>query len=180
MRFQRRAILPGVARPHRDAAKPETTQQVADRALRQAEAPRLLDLAGQIDTPPANHPVFGELRTGPHPSRHHRRLLRVELWRRTRCPLVGQAGKSHRVVAMHPIAQALPVHPAARCGLLPRAPVKHQRQRQHPTRRGRVPAVSRRPPKPGRVQLPTGDLNRFRHPIPHIFSTRDRIVQNLV
>ena len=81
MRFQRRGVLLGMQRPHRNPAKPETTQQVADRAFGQADAPLPLDLARQVDAPPANHPVFGELRTRPHPPGHHRRLLLVELRR---------------------------------------------------------------------------------------------------
>jgi hypothetical protein len=113
MRFQRFGVLLGVQRPHRNPAKAETAQQVADRAFGQADAQLLLDLARQIDPPPANHPVFGELRTCPYPPGHHRRLRLVELGRRTRRPLVGETGKPGRIVAVHPIAQALPVHPAA-------------------------------------------------------------------
>src|SRR5712691_6392459 len=81
---------------------------------------------------------------------------------------------------MPPIAQALPVHPAARRGLLAGAALKNQRQSQHPARRRGILAARRRPPQPGRIQLPTGDLNRSRHPIPHISTFRDRIEQNLV
>jgi hypothetical protein len=180
MRRQRCFILLGVARPHRNPAKPETTQQIADRALGQMHTPLFLDLAGQIDAPPANHPLFGELRTGPDPPRHHRRLRRIEFGRRTRRPLVGQTDKPPRIVAMHPIAQALPVHPAALRRLLPRAPVKHQRQGQHPARRRGILAIPRRPPKPGRIQFKTGDLNRSRHPIPHIYAPSDRIAQHQV
>jgi hypothetical protein len=64
MRLQRRAILLGVARPHRNPAKAEPAQQIPDRAFGEADAPLLLDLARQIDAPPANHPILGELRTG--------------------------------------------------------------------------------------------------------------------
>jgi hypothetical protein len=72
MRFQRRCILLGMQRPHRNPAEPETTQQLADRAFGQADAPLLLDLARQIDAPPANHPLFGELGTCPYPPGHYR------------------------------------------------------------------------------------------------------------
>ena len=180
MRVQRCFILLGVARSHRNPAKPETTQQIADRALSQMHAPFLLDLARQIDPPPTNDPVFGELRTGPYPPGHHHRLLLGELRCRTRRALVTETGKPQGIVAMHPIAQALPLHAAVRRRLLARAAVKNQRQSQHPPRCRGILAVSRCPSKPGRVQIATGDRNRFRHPIPHISAPRDRIEQHLV
>ena len=185
MRRQRRLVLLRMERASRNPAKPEAMQQLAHRALGQADAPLLRDLARQIDTPPANHPVFGELWTGPHPPRHHRGLLAGELCRRTRRALVAQTAKPPRIVAMHPSAQALPVHPTVCRGLPAGAALKHQRQSQHPPRRRRIPAARRCTPlhaaarrctpKPRRIQIPPRDLNCPSHPTPHISTYRDRI-----
>jgi len=86
MRLQRVAILLGVLRAHRDPAKPETIQQIADRAFGQRDAKLAINLGGQIDAPPANHPVFGKVRASADPPRHRRRLRRRQLRRRSRRP----------------------------------------------------------------------------------------------
>lgn len=72
MRLQRCGILIGVLWPYRYATKTETAQQIANRAFGQRYTELPLDLASQIDAPPANHPVFGKLRPGAHPLRHRR------------------------------------------------------------------------------------------------------------
>ena len=104
MRLQRFGALLGVERAHRDPAKPETAEQIADRAFGQIDAPLLRNLAGQIDAPPADHPVCGKLWTRLHPPGHYCRLLLTELWCRTRCPLVAEPGEPQGIVAVHPRA----------------------------------------------------------------------------
>ena len=154
-----------MTRPDRQAAEPETTQQIADRTLGQGHAPLVLDLARQIDPTPADHPIRARLRTRPHPAGHHR-LLGAQLGDRARHLLVRQTRQARRIVANHPVAQALPIHPAGRRRRMSRAPFQDQRQRQHPPRRSGIRAASRRPAPPDRIDIPSGDLNRSRHPIP--------------
>ena len=178
MRLQRVAILLGVLRAHRDPAKPETIQQIADRAFGQRDAKLAINLGGQIDAPPANHPVFGKVRASADPPRHRRRLRRRQLRRRSRRPLVRQPRQAFAIVAMHPIAQGLPVHAAARRGPLARDPFKHQRQRQHPPRRCGILAARRRPPQSRRIQTQPGDRHRAHDPTPYL-PTRDRIKQHV-
>ena len=168
MRLQRCGILIGVLRADRYPAKAETAQQIADRAFGQRHAELPLDLGGQIDASPANHPVFGKLRAGADPLRHRRRLRRRQLRRRSRRPLVRQARQSFGIVAMHPIAQRLPVHAATRRRLLARGALNHQRQRQHPPRRRGILAARRRPSKSHRVQIRTGHRNRNHHRSPYL------------
>jgi len=180
MRLLRRGILLGVARPDRQAAEPQTTQQIADRTFGQVHAPLCFDLARQIDPTPAHHPIRARLRTRPHPARHHRRPLGAQLGDRAWRLLVRQTRQARRIVANHPVAQALPIHPAGRRRLMSRAPFQDQRQRQHPPRRRGIRAVSRRPAQPDRIKIASGDLNRSRHPIPQICPRDDRILQNLV
>lgn len=180
MRLLLRGVLLGVARPDRDTAEPETTQQIADRTFGQVHAPLCLDLVRQIDPTPANHPVLAQFRTRLHPASHDRRPLGAQLWRRARRPPVRQTRQARRIVANHPVAQALPIHPAGHSRRLSRASFQDQRQRQHPTCRIAIRTASRCAAKPDRIQIATGDLNCFSHSTPHICRSGYRIAQNLV
>ena len=75
---------------------------------------------------------------------------------------VKQAGHTHGIVAMHPVAQRLPVHPTLPRGRLPALAFHHKRQRQHPTRGSRISSTSRLPPQIRRRVLRSRDRHRHR------------------
>ena len=77
---------------------------------------------------------------------------------------VREPGQPIGVVAVHPVPERLPVHPAGLRRSLPVDAFQHQRQRQHPPRRLRVPAPPRRRPQLRCRQLLPRDRNRRRHP----------------
>ncbi len=171
MRRECCGILLGVLRADRYPAKAKAMQEIADRTFGQRDAKLPLDLAGQIDASPANHLVVGEVRAGADPLCHRRRLLRRQLRRRSRRPPVRQPRQSFGIIAMHPIAQRLPVHAAVRRRLLARGAVKHQRQCQHPACRRGILAARRRPPKSRRIQIQTDDRDRAHHRSPYLPQT---------
>ena len=165
-------------RTDRDPAKAEAMQQIADRAFGQRYPEFPLDFGRQVDAPPANHPIFGEVRAGPHPLPQHCRLCRRQLPTGAGRSSVRQTRQPFCVVAVHPIAQGLPVHTATLRSLFARTAVKHQRQRQHPPGRRGILTPRRRPPQPRCIQIRPGDRYRA-HLDPHICSQADRIRQHL-
>src|SRR5208282_6605648 len=102
-----------VARAHRQTPETQAAQQLADAALMQLDIELARDLLAQIDHSPTDNTVDPLVRTGAHPLRHRRLLLYRQLRRRTAAMrAVEQAGQAFGVVAMHPVAQRLPIHPA--------------------------------------------------------------------
>ena len=108
------AVLFGTARAHRHTPEVETAEQLADRPLGQPDPVALRDLARQIDPPPAHHAMLRKARALPNQFSHLPRLLsrktRPRAWSRS----VGKSRQALRIVAVNPIAQGLPIHPAGR------------------------------------------------------------------
>jgi hypothetical protein len=122
-------------RTHRQAPERQLVQQLADRALVQRDAKVLLDPLLEIDAPPAHHAVALQIGAFLHPGLNRGLLLRRQARQRAVAPrLVGQAIQAAGIVAMHPVAQRLAIHRAGLCRLRARAPLQHQRDRQHPAR----------------------------------------------
>ena len=86
-----------------------------------------------------------------------------ELPRPRRRPPVRKPGEPLGVVAMHPVPQRLAVHPAGPRRAGPVRALQHQRQRQHPARRPRIPRPARLRPQLRRRQISPRHLDR-RHP----------------
>ena len=111
MRLLRRNVLRRMLRAHRYARKLQPCHKLADCALVQTHVEFSLDLTAQIHQPPAHHLVPLQIWTLPHPLRHLRFLLDGQLarWCAGILP-VHQASEAQLVVAMHPVAQCLPIH----------------------------------------------------------------------
>ena len=155
-----RAVLLRTARPHRHAPEAETAQQVANRPLGERDPVALRDHARQVDPPPPHHAVLRKAGALPHQLSHFPHLFRRQTRPRSRSRSVRKPRHALRVVAVHPIAQGLPVHPARRRSLAPRLAFHHQCQRQHPTRRIGVLRARRRSPQLRRRQFRPSNRNR--------------------
>jgi len=104
----------------------------------QIDAKAPLDLIAQIDAPPANDLVERGVGAGLDQRRHFRALRRAQLSPGAAAMTVAQPGQTLLIVAMHPVAQRLAVHPAAsrRAGSI--LTFKNQRERQNTSRRRSV------------------------------------------
>src|SRR6185503_12578020 len=172
-RLLRRLVRLRVPRPDRDAAEAEPAQDLADRALVQPDREAGLDQGLQVDPAPAHHAVP----VGVRPPLHDGFQLGLLPGREPRprpgpAPVV-EAREALLVVAVHPVPERLPVHAGRPRRLLPRGPLQHQRQGEHPPRRPRVPASARLPSQLDRARLLPRD--RHRHgPSPPIGYTADQ------
>jgi hypothetical protein len=100
------------------------------------------DLIAQVHQPPAYHFMLFQPRTFADPLANRRLLLRRQLARRgTGFWMVLQAVQPVIVVAMHPVAQCLPIHPGGSRRLDSSVTLQHQSERKHPPRRCRVLAA---------------------------------------
>jgi hypothetical protein len=151
-----------VLRTHGQAPEAQPAQQLAHRALVQPWPEAAFDAVAQVDTaPPHQASLLGRLRSRFDPALHLRLLRRRQARLRTGTARpVGKARDAIGVVAVRPIAQGLPIHAALGSRLAPRPALQHQRDRQHPPRRLRIPRPRRFPPKVRRRQLGPGDRHR--------------------
>jgi hypothetical protein len=160
MRLDRGRILGRVARPNRNMAKAEPYEQGAHAALGQAYAVARLDHLRQVDPPPADHPVLGQLGTGTDEGGNLDLLLSRQTRLGTRRFAVGQARQPFIVVSMHPIAERLPVHAATLRRLRAAVAFQNQRNSQHATGRTSILRPRRRLPQPRRVVVRSNNRNR--------------------
>jgi len=92
-------------------AEAHRLQHPADAAFVQEHKKPIQDTAPEVQQAPTHHTVFYEARTLADPGRQLFFLLPVQLGlRTTRMRLVRQTGHTVFIVAMHPIAQRLPIH----------------------------------------------------------------------
>jgi hypothetical protein len=155
-------ILLRMARTHRDVREVQPRQQLAHRAFVQLHAELPSDLVAQVDAAPANDLVL-RCRPPAHPLRHRRLLLKRQLARRPAAlGCIVQTRKPALIVAMHPIAQRLPIHACSACRFAPPVAFHHQGKREHPTRRRCVLTTPRRRTKTGCIQLRPCDRHRHR------------------
>src|SRR4051812_43108160 len=147
-------------------------QHLADRALAQPDREAGLDQGLQVDAPPAHHAVPVRVRPLLHGGHQLGLLPGREARLAPRPGPVAEAGEAFGVVAVHPVAQGLPVHAGRPRRLLARGPLQHQRQGEHPPRRPRVPAPRRLAPQLAGARLVPGD--RDRHPRPPVSASNHR------
>ena len=171
-RLLRRLVRLRVPRPDRHAAEAEPAQHLADRALVQPDREAGLDQRLEVDPAPAHHAVPVRVRPPLHGGRQLGLLLGREPRPAPRPGPVAQAGEALGVVAVHPVAQGLPVHAGRPRRFLARGPLQHQRQGEHPPRRPRVPAPRRLAPQVAGARLVPGD--RDRHPRPPVSASDHR------
>ena len=161
-------------RAHRQPDKAERLQLLADRALVHHHAEPRLDHTLQIDAAPAHDAVLLRVRALLDQFGKRRQIARAQPARRTRIVAVRQAQKPLGIVAMHPIAQRLPIHPAGLGRRLAINPLQDQRQRQHPARRTRVGRLPRRQTQFRRRQICPRDRDR-RHFKPPSLQQQHRV-----
>lgn len=154
-----------MTRAHRHAREVQPGHQLADGALVQLHAELPVDRVAQVDQTPADDMVLFQRRALADPIGHGCLLLWRQLARwRAGVGQVLQTVQSTVVVAVHPIAQGLPVHARRLRRRSPGGAFKHEGQRQHATRCRRVLASRRRRPQPRRIQIVTRDRNRHLKP----------------
>src|SRR5689334_3913273 len=171
-RLLRRLVGLRVPGPDRHAGEAEPAQDLADRALAQPDREAGLDQRLEVDPAPPHHAVPVRVRPPLHGGHQLGLLLGRETRLAPRPGPVAQAGEALRVVAVHPVAQGLPVHAGRPRRFLARGPLQHQRQGEHPPRRPRVPAPRHLAPQLAGARLAPGD--RDRHPRPPVSASNHR------
>ena len=117
-------------RTHRELAVAKLVQQLANTALVQLDAERACDTLLEIDTPEPHHAVFSQGGALLYPARNAALLNPAQASRAaTACP-IGKPLQPRLVVAVHPVAQGLPVHAAGSRSVLAARPVQYQRNSQ--------------------------------------------------
>jgi hypothetical protein len=110
-------------------------QYLSNRMLMQTDAKAPLDLIAQVDASPANDFMTRGVGAGLDQRRHLRALRWGQLSPATAAMTVAQPRQTFSIVAMHPIAQCLTVHPAESRRARAIMPFKNERKRQDPPRR---------------------------------------------
>jgi hypothetical protein len=119
----------------RSDRKPHIAQGLellANCAFVQPDPEHLLDPPFEIDASPPNYAVFFRIGTFLDKSGKFGLLLCAQLARAARPPAVFKPRQTFRILAMHPIAQRLAIHPAGFGRSLAVFALKHQSDRQHP------------------------------------------------
>ena len=134
-------------RAHRQASKTKFYQLFANGPLMHDNAKALLNLALEVNAPPAHHAV----RFGIRPLTHKRCQLRLLCHAEQGLPSwrtpVRETLNPRVIVTVYPVTQRLAVHPAVLGRRLAVSAVQNQRNRQHPSGRFRVPARRSGAPK---------------------------------
>jgi len=150
-------------RAHREPAVAELGQHLADRAFVQRNPEAPLQFVAQIHPPPTHHTVTNRIGAGLDQGLQRRGLFGRQFRLGTRRLEIVQTAEPFGVVAMHPVPQRLPIHPAGLGRRRAIRPVQHQRDRQHPTRRRTVLLPRRRRAKLQGRQISTPNPNRRTH-----------------
>jgi hypothetical protein len=118
----------------------------------------------EVDAAPAHDFVLVDVGAFGNQGIEFLKLRFAQLRWPSRPRLVAQAIEALRIIAMHPVAQGLTLHPAGARRLVPRSSVNHHRDRQQPAR---LPCVLASPRLPAQIRrrklIP---LNRQYHPAP--------------
>jgi hypothetical protein len=126
-----RCLIPlWVIRARLQTGQHKFAQPFADRAFAGVDREALYNLLAQIAIAPADD--FVQLRVGTGDDQLTQLIhLRVgQFWLRPWCTARHQAISAGLVIAMHPVAQVLPVHPCLPGRLQTRGALKHPRDRQ--------------------------------------------------
>ena len=138
-------------------------KQSADRAFGQRDPIALLDHPREIDPSPTHHAMLGQIRPLPDQVGHLTFLFGGEPRLRSGGRSIVKALKPFGVVAVDPVAQHLPIHPARSRCLAAQMAVQNQRQGQHPSRRIGILRVLRMAAQLRRRAVPPRDRHRYWH-----------------
>jgi hypothetical protein len=122
-------------RAHREPHEAEFGQVLADRALVHLDPEQFLDARLQVDPAPAHHAILVDVRSRLDQGDQSLLLLRGQLGGAARRLAVAQSCQPLGVVAVHPIAQGLPIHTAGTGSRGAISALQHQGERQHATSR---------------------------------------------
>lgn len=126
-------------------------------------AEQALDLVAQIDPSPAYDTIDVQIRPVFHQGRELVFLCVRQLRCRAGCLQIIEALQPLRIIAVNPVPQCLPIHPAVPRRRGPVHTVEHQRQRQHPTPSPNAPRPTRRSPKLRCRKIQTLDRHCMTH-----------------
>jgi hypothetical protein len=124
------------------------------------------DHGAQIEATPAHHTVALRVRPGDHQLLQLGLLCRGERRRPTTARAIAETADALVVVTVHPVAQRLPLHPAAFGSFPARSSFQQAGNREKPTRHPPVLAANRRRPEIRRRQIPPRDFDRPAHTAP--------------
>lgn len=105
-----RRILLGTSWSHRYPPEAETPEQIADRPFGELDPIAVLDHLREVDAPLAHHAVLGQIRPVPDQLGHLPFLLGREPRLCSRRSSVVKTLEALGIVAVHPVAQDLPIH----------------------------------------------------------------------
>ena len=115
-----------MAGAYRHMSKAQAVEDFADAALVQADSEAILDQIAQIDTPPTHDAVLIGIWSLLHNRRKLDQLFRRQPLLRAGLLARDEPGNPFAVVAMNPVAQRLPIHPARQRRLGARSAIKNQ------------------------------------------------------
>src|SRR4051812_22994203 len=151
-------VGPGVDRPRLLPGEVEPAQQPPDPALAVADLEAALDQGAQVAGAPGDATVALQLRAPQDQALQGRLPALVQGAGPAGPRPVAQALDPFRIVAVHPVAQGLPVHAGGPRRLLPAHPVQRVGQRQQARAHPPVPLAARQ-----RAQLRGRPFLRDRH-----------------
>ena len=125
-------VFLGVRRPRLQPGQVHLTKPLRDRSLMNGYQKVPRDLLPQIDTPPPHDVIHDRIRPGHHQLTKLGHLHLVQQRRWTRTDPRRQARHAVSVIAMHPVAQCLPIHAVHLRGLCARTALQYQRKRKQP------------------------------------------------
>lgn len=113
-------------------------QELQHAVLAIALAVAVLDDAAEILCRPGAHPIPLDVRPAQDEGPEGRHLPFAQSRRATRVRPIAQPVDAFFIKPMHPIPEALAIHPSKPGRIRPARPVQHRRQGQHPPRRATV------------------------------------------
>ena len=138
-----RRVGSGVFRARRKAAKTVLGQMLANRAFMQIHAELRLDTGLQTAAAPTHDAVPGRVGAFLDPSHEPSLLLGRQAGSGPATSPVRKARDPLRVVAMHPVPERLPIHPAVLGRRLAGRVFKHERNGEQPPHNPAVPGTTR-------------------------------------
>ena len=120
-------------------------------------------LGSQVHAPPPHDTIGRRIGTADHQSTQFGLLRLGQVWLPARASSGFQALDARRVVAMHPVAQGLPVHAVEGGRLAARPALQHQRQGEYAAYLRAIGASARQGPQLRTGVVRAGDLQRRAH-----------------
>jgi hypothetical protein len=141
-------------------------QPFSDRAFMHLDGKSPRHLGPQVDAPPTDDAIDRWIGAADHQVTQFGQLLLGQIRLAARALSGFQTRDARRVVAMHPVAQSLPVHAIEGGRIAARPTLQHQRQGKHATHLRAIGTFARQRPQFCTGVVRTGDLQRRAHRSP--------------